>query len=345
MMPLVRVELGRLSSRRLVRVIAIAGLLGFLAIDGIIAVQSSTDVKAAHIRADALVQSQYQRCLAQVGLTQGRGPTRADCENGLPSMQLKFCLAEMAAQSNISGPRRLTREQCIRNSDVYFQDPRFHFADHAARLLSAGAFIFMMLGLLIGASFIGAEWQAGTFASLLTWEPRRQRVLGAKLTAAVIGIGLLAIVLTGVFVGGAAVAANLRGTMDGTTTHLMAQLGVMAARVLGLVALFTLIGGALATFTRHTVGAVAAMGGYLVLGELIGAVVSPWWRHHSLAAQLTAVIDGRYFYYVNTSRGGVLSPWQAEHYLHAISASLILCLVTFVLVATASLTLARRDVV
>jgi ABC-2 type transport system permease protein len=356
MMRLLKVELGRLFSRRLVRVVAIVGLLGFLAIDGLIAAKSSTDVTAAHIRADAMAQSQYQSCLAQVGTTQGpgSGPTTTDCENMLPAAQLKNCLAKVAAQSDTSGPGRLTREQCIRNGNPYFQDPRFHFADHAANLLLSAAFIFLMLGLLIGASFIGAEWQAGTFASLLTWEPRRQRVLGAKLTAAVIGLGLLGTVLTSAFVGGAAVAANLRGTMDGTTMHLMAQLGVMAARVLGLVALFTLIGAALATFTRHTVGAVAVAGGYLVLGELVGAIVSPWWRNHSLGAQITAVIQGRYVYYVNPPRGveltspaGVVGTvrWHGEHYLHAGGASIIIGLLTLVLVAIASITLRRRDVV
>jgi ABC-2 type transport system permease protein len=356
MMRLLKVELGRLFSRRLIRAVAIVGLLGFLAIDGLIAAKSSTDVAAAHLRADAMVQSQYQSCLAQVPATQGSGsrPTKADCENQLPAAQLKNCLAAVEAQGNTSGPGRLTREQCIREGNPYFQDPRFHFADHAANLLSSAAFIFMMLGLLIGASFIGAEWQAGTFASLLTWEPRRQRVLGAKLTAAVIGLGLLGTVLTSAFVGGAAVAANLRGTMDGTTMHLMAQLGVMAARVLGLVALFTLIGAALATFTRHTVGAVAVAGGYLVLGELVGAIVSPWWRNHSLGAQITAVIQGRYVYYVNPPRGveltspaGVVGTvrWHGEHYLHAGGASIIIGLLTLVLVAIASITLRRRDVV
>jgi ABC-2 type transport system permease protein len=344
---LLKVELGRLFSRRLVRVVAIVGLLGFLAIDGLIAVKSSTDVKAAHIRADEMVQSQYQSCLAQVPAMQGSGSrlTKADCENILPAAQLKNCLAAVEAQSNSSGPGRPTKEECIRNSNPYFHDPRFHFADHAADLLSSAAFIFMMLGLLIGASFIGAEWQSGTFASLLTWEPRRQRVLGAKLTAAVIGLALLSTVLTSAFVGGAAVAANLRGTMDGTTVHLMAQLGVMAVRVLGVVALFTLIGAALATFTRHTVGAVAVMGGYLVLGELVGAIVSSWWRNHSLGAQVTAIIRGHYVYYVNPPSGDVLSTRLGEHYLHAGSASIIVGLVTFALIATASIMLARRDVV
>ena len=65
----------------------------------------------------------------------------------------------------------------------YFNDPRFHFADHPRDMLTAAAYIFMAVGLVLAASFVGAEWQAGTFASMLTWEPRRQRVLAAKLVA------------------------------------------------------------------------------------------------------------------------------------------------------------------
>jgi len=33
---------------------------------------------------------------------------------------------------------------------------------------------------VIGASSIGAEWQARSITTLLTWEPRRARVLAAK---------------------------------------------------------------------------------------------------------------------------------------------------------------------
>jgi ABC-2 type transport system permease protein len=340
---LLKVELGRLFSRRLIRVLAIVGLLAFIGVDILIAARSSTDIAAAHIRADAVAQSQYQSCLAQVGLTQGRGPTRSDCENGLPAAQLKNCLANV--QNQVADPGQLTREECIRSSNPYFQDPRFHFADRAKDLLTSAAFIFMLLGLVIGASFIGAEWQSGTFASLLTWEPRRQRVLAAKLLASVIGVGVLAMALTGVLVGGAAAAAVLRGTMDGTTTQLMGQLGVMAARVLGLVALFTLIGAALASFTRHTVAAVALLGGYLVLGEFVGAIVSSWWRTHALSAQIIAIIQGRYVYYVNPRPGFATLGSNGEHYLHAGSASIIVGLLTLMLVATASITLARRDVI
>ena len=42
---------------------------------------------------------------------------------------------------------------------------------------------------------IGAEWRAGTFVTLLTWEPNRRRVAVAKLLACGLVAAAIAIVL------------------------------------------------------------------------------------------------------------------------------------------------------
>jgi ABC-2 type transport system permease protein len=344
---LLRVELGRLFSRRLVRLVGSLGLLAVLLVAGLIAARSNTDVASARARADAQAQSQYQSCLTSIDATSvipnepANGPNKADCDQMLPAAQLKSCLAASTASPGGRGP---TAQECARMSNPYFQDPRFHFADHVGDLLEAAAFIFVLLGAVIGASFIGAEWQAGTFGSLLTWEPRRQRVLTAKVTAAVLGVAVLTTVITAVLVGGAALAADLRGTMDGTTTHLMGQVGVKAARVLGLVALFTVIGATLAAFTRHTVAAVAVLGGYFVGGEMVGAIVSRWWHNHALGAQMLAFIQGRYAYYVPAPPGTDQSTWNGDRYLHAGGASVVVICIALGFAAVAALTLHRRDV-
>jgi ABC-2 family transporter protein len=336
---LLKVELSRLMSRRLFRLTAILGLLAVLAIDGLIAGHSSKDVAGATARANTELQQQYQNCLSAVGQP-GGGPTKRDCDDELPASQVKDCLAHIAAQP----VPNVTAADCRRNAgqNPYYNDPRFHFADHAKDLLTGAAFILMAVGLVLAASSVGAEWQAGTFASMLTWEPRRQRVLAAKLVAPVIAVAVLSVTLGAVLVAGAVVAANTRGTMDGTTSHLVGQLFVMAARVVGLVALVTLIGAALAAFTRHTVAVVALVGGYLIAGELVGAIVSEWWRNHGLAAQLVAFVRGDYRYSVHTRTlsGDVFT----DHFLHAGGAAIIVSALTVLFVVTASVTLGRRDV-
>ncbi len=341
MIRLLRVELGRLFSRRLFRAVAILGLLAVLGVDGLIAARSSNNVAAAKATADQLQKDQYQQCVSSIGAP-GGGPTQEDCDSQLPGGQLKACLAAVG-QNPGQGP---TADECRRQStfNPYFNDPRFHFADHAEDLLLGAGYILMSVALIVAASAVGAEWQAGTFASLLTWESRRQRVLAAKLLAPVLAMTVVTAVLLTVLEAGAALAADLRGTLELTTGHLMRQVAVMGGRVVGLVALVTLIGGALAAFTRHTVAVVGVVAGYLVAGEIVGGIVSTWWRQHGLAAQLLALVQGRLSYYVDPPRGVDRNTWNGQRFLHAGPAALIVVTIAVILVGTASVALHRRDV-
>ncbi len=283
MMRLLKVEMGRLMSRRLFRVAAVAGLIAVLAVDGLIAAKSDKNVAAAEKRATVVLQAEYQNCLAHaVKEGSSGGPTKQDCDRELPANRLKDCLA-IAASHQQNGP---TAADCRREGTVneFYNDPRFHFADHARDLITGAAFIFMAIGLVLAASSVGAEWQSGTFASLLTWEPRRQRVLAAKLVAPVLGLLALAIPLMLLLEGGGWLAADLRGTTQGADTHLFWQIASQYGRVVGLLALVALIGAALAAVTRHTVAVLALVGGYLIAGEIVAGIASAWWRNHGLFA-------------------------------------------------------------
>ena len=59
-----------------------------------------------------------------------------------------------------------------------------------------------LLVVLLGASAVGAEYRAGTVTTILTWEPRRTRLLLARIGAAVIVGMLLFVVVHAVFIGG-----------------------------------------------------------------------------------------------------------------------------------------------
>ena len=66
----------------------------------------------------------------------------------------------------------------------------------AATPSSASAAFFLVIGAVVGgASMIGAEWRAGTFVTLLTWEPNRRRVAIAKLLACGLVATAIAVVL------------------------------------------------------------------------------------------------------------------------------------------------------
>ena len=48
--------------------------------------------------------------------------------------------------------------------------------------------ILFSLSVVVGASFVGAEWTSGGMSSVLVWEPRRERVFGMKMASAAIGL-------------------------------------------------------------------------------------------------------------------------------------------------------------
>lgn len=339
---LLRVELRRVLSRRLFRVTVLLGLLVVLAIDGVIAAKSSTDVAAAKAHAQAELNRQYAGCLAAVPTTPGQpGPTKADCDGMLPQHQVAECIAGVQAGQ---APPGATVDDCRRHAgdNPFFKDPRFFFAYHGTDLLTSFAFLFMAVALVVAASLTGAEWQAGTFASLLTWEPRRQRVLAAKLLAPTVALSVVAAVGAAVFVAGGWLAADLRGTTAGTTGHVWWQLAEQYGRVVGLIALVSVIGAALGALTRHTVAAVGVVGGYLVGGELVGGLVSRWWAHHGLGAHLVALVRGSYDFPVRTATTTGFQ--ETTQVLHAGSGAVIVTLIAVAAAGVAAVAVARRDV-
>ena len=63
------------------------------------------------------------------------------------------------------------------------------------------AFIAILIGLVIGASSVGASWQSGTITTMLTWEPRRIRVAIVRAFVVAVGVFLLVAILLAVFAG------------------------------------------------------------------------------------------------------------------------------------------------
>lgn len=327
-------EVRRLTARRLVRVLWVLALLGVVTVSVVTAVHSSRDVAGHQRQALVALQQSTAGCLQQVGTP--NGPTRDQCTQGPNGPVTAVCLQ--------ADPHSLSEAQLAACSaqNGFYVDPRFHLSSLSTQLMAV-AVVGLLLAVVVGATAVGAEWQAGTFTSLLTWEPRRQRVLAAKMTAAVAVTTLGALVVALVLGLGDLVVAATRGTVD---SHGLVRLlaGAELRALLG-VALAVLAGMALAMLTRHTAGALGLLGGYLVLGELVGGRVVASWADHGLVAHLHALVEGRYVYFVVPGPGPQLQPGPVVHTLPAASAALALTVVVAVLVAVASLTLARRDAV
>lgn len=154
------------------------------------------------------------------------------------------------------------------------------------QLSRTNAFLYAFLGLVLGASFVGAEYSAGSLGQWLTFEPRRMRVASSKLVAA--GIGGAAIALLGLALSGAGAwlvsAVNqpdpslqipAAAVLDDPILHVVLRCLVVAV-------LAAVTGAALALIARNTGAVVAVVLGYAVIveGILASALaqgrLAPW---------------------------------------------------------------------
>jgi ABC-2 family transporter len=201
--------------------------------------------------------------------------------------------------SKTSTPRRPVEANCIEKPTegggtmllcpqavpVLVADNRLHLTDlwpeddrNGDRFL-APTVVFLAIGALLGgASMVGAEWRAGSIATLLTWEPRRVRLAIAKLVAAACVAAVIAFLLQVVFVAGLLPAVFAHGTTEGADGGwFLGLLGAMA-RSEALVAMAAVLGGAVAMIGRNTAAALGASFAYMMIGENLVRAWKPWLR-------------------------------------------------------------------
>ena len=184
MTDLIRSELLRIWSRRMVRVLAIVAVVGATAGVVIGAIQSHPpDLVTAQRNYDG----DLQHCLAGEFIPEDQLPPGETLDT--------FCADNIRLENYVNNSLRLAE---------------------LSGILKGTAFILIVLGLVIGASSVGADWQAGTMAALLTWEPRRMRVYVVRVVVVLGSVFVLAVALQIVLALEIAAAAALRGTTLGT---------------------------------------------------------------------------------------------------------------------------------
>src|SRR5829696_7486484 len=301
MIALLGVEWRRVLARRLVRVSAALAVLAVLAA-GAIAFLVSWDTDAASLaQAQAARQVEVQRCIA--GQLEGF-PTDVP-----PDHRAEFC------EQGFIPP---------------VQDRRFHY-EHLPEILVGTSGFAIILGWLLGASLVGAEWHAGTMATLLTWEPRRVRVLVAKLVAAGTLVFALTVVLQ-LLLGVALLPAGLlRGTTDGIDSDWLQSLSGVGLRVAAVSVVGATLGLSIATIGRNTAAALGIAFGYLAIVENAIRGLRPSWSPWLLGDNVIVVIT-------NQTQN---TPLVGRSALEA--AALVACY-TLALLAAALFAFRRRDI-
>jgi ABC-type transport system involved in multi-copper enzyme maturation permease subunit len=253
MIALLAVEWRRVLARRLVRVSAALAVLAVLTAGAIVFLVSRDTDAASMAQAQAARQVEVQRCIA--GQLEG---VPADVP---PDHRAEFC------EQGFIPP---------------VPDRRFHY-EHLPDIL----------GWLLGASLVGAEWHAGTMATLLTWEPRRVRVLVAKLVAAGVLVFALTVVLQ-LLLGVALLPAGLlRGTTDGIDSDWLRSLSGVGLRVAAVSVVGATMGLSIATIGRNTAAALGIAFGYLAIVENAIRGLRPNWSPWLLGDNVVVVITNQ----------------------------------------------------
>lgn len=194
-----------------------------------------------------------------------------------------------------------------------------------------------ILGIALAASFMGAEWNAGTMTTLLTWEPRRTRVYVAKLVAAAIFTFLSAMLLQIVLGLALLPAALAHGSSAGADIHWFWSASASAARGAIVAVLGAAIGLGIASLARNTTAAVLTSFFYLFVLENVVDGVSPQWSGWLFTQNAGIFIGGPKAVSEAASNGEILGH-------SSLQALLVLVAYAAVISAAAIALFLRRDV-
>jgi hypothetical protein len=171
--------------------------------------------------------------------------------------------------------------------------PSFNFKTQYGELFIVWAAIMAMVAFLLGASFVGAEWASGSMMNLLTWQPRRLKVLGTKLGVMLLSVAGVSIVALGIWTGILWAAGEFRGTTAGLTAGVWQSFGLTALRGLGMILAFAALGFGLASIGRHTGLALGAVLAVVVVGQvgltiLFQMIRVPFWEQYLVPVHIYA---------------------------------------------------------
>lgn len=165
-------------------------------------------------------------------------------------------------------------------------DGAFYRSDLEGAMIGL-AFPLVMFGWLVGASAIGAEWSHRTVTALLTWEPRRTRVLATKALAAATFTAILVAFLQAFFTGMLFVAAESAGPpLD------WGEYWGVSARILLVSVIASVLGFGLATIGKNTGAALGGGMAYLLVIESLVRGFKPSWSDWLLGSNFGRVIEG-----------------------------------------------------
>lgn len=159
----------------------------------------------------------------------------------------------------------------------WFLPYQFDFRKEFGIFISIFAGIAALVAFLIGASYVGAEWNSGGMMNLLLWRPKRLSVLLTKLGALLTGLLGVVVSLGALWTLTFWLIGRYDGLTGTLTTGVWRSFALTGARGIGLVLAAGAIAFGLASLGRHTamaLGAVVAVGVVSEIGVRIAMAVA-----------------------------------------------------------------------
>jgi len=150
---------------------------------------------------------------------------------------------------------------------------------------------FAVVSFVIGATSGGAEWAARTMEALLVWEPRRVRLMLAKVGALAIVVVTGAVVVQAVVGPLSRLAVAGRGVMPPGDTNLWSDYVGNSLTVIALAVLGAVFGFAIASLTRNTGFALGAAFVYAVVIEALLHLLPKWVLPFTLVSNIGAFVN------------------------------------------------------
>jgi ABC-2 type transport system permease protein len=278
MSALLAVEIRRILSRRAIYLAAALVLLGMLVAGSVLFARSHRPDRAQtqvqQQKAEAIRRQQVAECASgDFGIPQEEVP---------PGMTLEQYCDQIVGAPEIANPLfRLEQYRLI------------------AENLSG---LFIALLMILAASFIGAEWHAGTITTQLTWEPRRNRVLAAKAIAVALFAFVFFVLAQILLFGVLSPAAVFRGTTQGVNSAWFQGAAGVVLRGAAAAALTSAIAFSLASIARNTAAAVGAVFVYIAILEPLIRAARPKWQRWYLYDNLATFISGHRLEFTATGR-------------------------------------------
>jgi ABC-2 type transport system permease protein len=275
---LLAVEIRRILSRRAIYLAAALVLLGMLIAGGVLFARSHR-LAAAQLQARQEKEEMIHRQAV------------AECASG------KFGIPTEEVPSGVTLEEYC--QQIVGTPEL--EDPAFQLVQYRviAENLSG---LFIALLMILAASFIGAEWHAGTITTQLTWEPRRTRVLAAKAIAVALFAFVFFVLAQILLFGVLSPAAVFRGTTQGVNSVWFQGAAGVVLRGAAAAALTSAIAFSLASIARNTAAAVGAVFVYIAVLEPLVRAARPKWQRWYLYDNLATLISGHRLEFTTTGR-------------------------------------------